>query len=62
MHVKIFQKKRLLKKCGLQILLCLFLFLFLKSGTFNQYVQLTRWSRGNASHCDERGPGFDSRL
>ena len=29
---------------------------------FNLYVQLSRWSRGNASDWGSRGPGFDAQL
>jgi len=29
---------------------------------FNPYVQLSKWSRGNASDWGARGPEFDSRL
>ena len=29
---------------------------------FNRYIQLSQWSRGNASDCDASGTGFDSQL
>jgi len=63
MHVKMlkYYKIVLLKKCGPQILLCLFFVLThyvetIKYLVCNRYVQLTRWPSSNAPDCSAIGP------
>jgi len=53
----------LLKMCGPQIRHCLLTCVeTVKYLDNNRYVQLTRWSRGNASALCARCPAFNSRL
>ena len=68
MHVKILEKKmNLLKMCGPQIRLCLFMFRPIASKRlikldYNPNFQLTWWCSGNASALGARGPRFNPRI
>jgi len=53
-YKNITEKMNLLKMCGLQIWLCLFMFRPIAS------KQLTRWCTGKAYASGARGPGFNS--
>ena len=55
----------MLKKCGPQIRLCLFMFrpITLKQlNSLTWYVQLTLWPRGYSPDCGARGPAFNTRI
>ena len=59
-HVNITEKMTLLKKCGMQIWLCLFIIWAFNVDTVkqlncNRNVQLTLWCRGNTSDCGASG-------